>query len=95
MMIKFNYSVQIKILNDDRVGRALDYLYDADRATLLTEIAVKTIIEFDLNTSQLHNDSSSITFSGNYSNANGDNKRGKKSLNITRGHNKDHRPDLK
>ncbi len=86
---------QIEFLNDDRVGRALDYLYDADRATLLTEIVVKAIIEFDLNTSQLHNDSSSITFSGNYSNANGDNKRGKKSLKITHGHNKDHRPDLK
>ena len=65
---------QIKFLNDDRVGRALDHLYDADRAALLTEIAVKAIIEFNLNTSQLHNDSSSITFSGNYSNANGDKK---------------------
>lgn len=86
---------QIGFLNDDRVGRALDYLYDADRATLLTEIAVKTIIEFNLNTSQLHNDSSSITFSGKYSDANGDNKRGKKSLKIIHGLNKDHRPDLK
>ena len=86
---------QIKFLNDDRVGRALDYLYDADRATLLTEIAVKAIIEFDLDTSRFHNDSSSITFYGNYSDANGDNKRGKKSLKITHGYNKDHRPDLK
>ena len=86
---------QLRFLNDDRVGRALDYLYDADRATLLTEIAVKTIIEFDLDMSQLHNDSTSITFSGNYSGANGDNKRGKNSLKIINGHNKDHRPDLK
>ena len=86
---------QIEFLNDDRVGRALDYLYDADRATLLTEIAVKAIIEFDLDTSRFHNDSSSITFYGNYSDANGDNKRGKKSLKITHGYNKDHRPDLK
>ena len=86
---------QMKFLNDDRVGRALDYLYDADRATLLTEIAVKAIIEFDLDTSQFHNDSTSITFYGNYSDANGENKRGKKSLKITNGYNKDHRPDLK
>jgi len=86
---------QMESLNDDRVGRALEYLFDADRATLLTEIVVKAIIEFNLDTSQLHNDSTSITFSGNYSDANGDNKRGKKSLKITNGHNKDHRPDLK
>lgn len=85
----------LEYLNDDRVGRALEYLYDTDRATLLTEVAVRAIIEFDLDMSQLHNDSTSITFSGNYSDANGDNKRGKKSLNITNGHNKDHRPDLK
>jgi len=86
---------QLKFLNDDRVGHALEYLYDADRATLLTEVVVKAIIEFDLDLAQLHNDSTSITFSGNYSDADGDNKRGKKSLNITNGHNKDHRPDLK
>jgi len=86
---------QIEFLNDDRVGHALEYLFDADRATLLTELVVKAINEFDLNMSQLHNDSTSITLTGNYSNANGDNKRGKKSLKITNGHNKDHRPDLK
>lgn len=86
---------QIEFLNDDRVGCALEYLFDADRATLLTEVAVRAIIEFNLDTSQLHNDSTSITFSGNYSKANGDNKRGKKSLKITNGYNKDHRPDLK
>lgn len=86
---------QMEFLNDDRVGRALEYLFDTDRATLLTEMVVKTILEFNIETSQLHNDSTSITFSGNYSNANGDNKRGKSSLNITNGYNKDHRPDLK
>lgn len=72
-----------------------NYLFDVNRATLLTEVVVKAIIEFNLDTSQLHNDSTSITFSGNYSDANGDNKRGKKSLKIANGHNKDHRPDLK
>jgi len=86
---------QMQFMNDDRVGRALDYLFDADRASLQTEIVVKAITEFRLETSQLHNDSTSITFSGGYTDANGDNKRGKKSLNITNGYNKDHRPDLK
>src|ERR1700737_2021372 len=29
------------LLNDDRVGRALDRLFDADRATLLTEVVLR------------------------------------------------------
>lgn len=86
---------QMEALNDDRVGRALEHLFDANRASMLTEIVVKAIIEFQLDTSQLSNDSTTITFSGQYSEANGDNKRGNKSLNITNGYNKDHRPDLK
>ncbi|MBI4739241.1 IS1634 family transposase [Candidatus Woesearchaeota archaeon] len=86
---------QLSHINDDRVGRALDHLYDTDRASLLTELVVRAIIEFKLDTSQLHNDSTSLTFCGDYSEANGDNKRGKRSLSITNGHNKDHRPDLK
>ena len=31
---------QVECLNDDRVGRALDTLFDADRASMMTEIVV-------------------------------------------------------
>lgn len=86
---------QVPHLNDDRIGRALDNLYDTDRASLQTEIVVRAITEFHLNTDELHNDSTTLTFSGEYENANGENKRGKESVAITYGHNKDHRPDLK
>ncbi|MBE3109819.1 MAG: DUF4277 domain-containing protein [Acidobacteria bacterium] len=44
-------------LNDDRVGRALDRLFDADRAALLTAIVLRTIREFQVELDQLHNDS--------------------------------------
>ena len=44
---------------------------------------------------ELHNDSTTITFTGKYKDANGDTKRGKKTVFMTNGHNKDHRPDLK
>lgn len=86
---------QITSLNDDRVGRDLDMLFDADRASLLTEVVVRAIKEFNLDLSQFHNDSTTITFSGIHKEATGERKRGKESLNITYGHNKDHRPDLK
>ncbi len=32
---------EMALLNDDRVGRALDRLFDADRASLLTEVVVR------------------------------------------------------
>ena len=86
---------EIELLNDDRIGRALDLLFDADRASLMTHVVVRAIHEFELDLDQLHNDSTTVTFSGEYKDANGDLKHGKKTLTITHGHNKDHRPDLK
>ena len=82
-------------LNDDRAGRALDYLFDADRASLITALTVRAIQTFGVAVDQLHNDSTSITFTGDYTAATGRLIRGKKVLRITHGYNKDHRPDLK
>ncbi|MGQ0670237.1 MAG: DUF4277 domain-containing protein [Actinomycetota bacterium] len=56
-------------LNDDRVGRALDRLFDANRAALASAIAVAAIRRFSIATDELHNDSTSITLSGRYSGA--------------------------
>jgi transposase len=86
---------EVALLNDDRVGRALDALFLADRATLLTQVVVTAVREFEVNLAQLHNDSTTVTFSGNYSLASGRHLKGKKALSICHGHNKDHRPDLK
>lgn len=82
-------------LNDDRVGRALARLFDADRASLLTELMLRVIAAFAIETSQLHNDSTSISFSGVYQGADGHRRGGKATPAICHGHNKDHRPDLK
>jgi transposase len=81
-------------LNDDRVGRSLNHLFDADRATLLTEIVLKAIAEFDIDTFQLHNDSTTVTVYGEYKGEKSVRK-GKTSIALKRGHNKDFRPDLK
>ncbi|MGH2697321.1 MAG: IS1634 family transposase [Actinomycetota bacterium] len=82
-------------LNDDRVGRTLDRLFDADRASLITEVVLGVIRDFDLDVSQLHNDSTTVTFSGAYKTATGRARAGQAAPAITYGHNKDHRPDLK
>jgi len=86
---------QLGLLNDDRVGRALDALFMADRASMLTEIVLTALRQFKVNLAQLHNDSTTVTFSGDYPQAIGRRILGKRALKICRGHNKDHRPDLK
>jgi len=85
----------LNCLNDDRVGRSLDALFEADRASLMTQTALRAVSEFDLDLSQLHNDSTSITLSGDYANEPPLGSSGKKAAAIKHGHNKDHRPDLK
>ena len=82
-------------LNDDRVGRALDRLFDANRAALLTEIVLRAIREFRVDLDRLHNDSTTLTLTGEYRDADGVIMRGQPTLIATYGHNKDHRPDLK
>jgi transposase len=86
---------EVGVLNDDRVGRALESLFDADRASLLTAVVLRAVSEFNIDTSQLHNDSTSVSVHGVYRDAVGTARGGKPTLAITRGHSKDHRPDLK
>lgn len=82
-------------LNDDRVGRALDALFQADRAPLLTQLVVRAVREFRIELAQLHNDSTTVTLHGKYAGADGHTERGRPTLRAAHGHNKDHRPDLK
>jgi hypothetical protein len=86
---------QAGAVNDDRVGRALERLFDADRASLLTTLVLRAVREFGIDTSECHNDSTSITVSGVYRDATGAPRGGKPTPVITHGHSKDHRPDLK
>jgi transposase len=83
-------------LNDDRVGRCPDRLFHSDVASLALSVATQAITEFEVELDELHNDSTTVTFHGAYSDAAEEKaKHGRKTLAITRGHNKDHRPDLK
>jgi hypothetical protein len=51
-------------LSDDRLGRALDHLYDADRTALLTELVLAVGQRFDVRFEEFHNDSTTISFCG-------------------------------
>jgi len=86
---------EVALLCDDRVGRALDRLFDADRASLLCELVLGAIGEFGIDCSQLHNDSTSITLYGDYLQADGRERGGQPTAVAARGHSKDDRGDLK
>jgi hypothetical protein len=87
---------EIALWNDDRVGRALDKLFAADVPALVLAVARHVVQEFGVSLEELHNDSTTVSFYGAYSDA-AEKRRlfGRPTLAITFGYNKDHRPDLK
>src|ERR1700756_4505729 len=82
-------------LCDDRIGRALDRLFDADRTALLTDVVVTVGERFGIEFGEFHNDSTTISFCGAYHAASGRKIRGRSAPAITYGFSKAHRPDLK
>ncbi|MCP4366251.1 MAG: IS1634 family transposase [Planctomycetes bacterium] len=82
-------SLEPEKFNDDRFARALDRLYMADRASLMTEFVTTLVREFKLDLGRIHNDSTTVKAYGKYPGS----ARG--GLQLKRGHSKDHRPDLK
>jgi transposase len=78
--------------NDDRIGRALDRLFNADRAAIIGAVTVKAINIFGIDTSRMHNDSTSIRLFGDYADYEDDVKAAKPARSKN---SKDHRPDLK
>jgi transposase len=89
-------TVDMDRLNDDCVGRALDRLFLADVPSLVLSVAAHAVKEFGVSLDELHNDSTTVSFCGNYTGAAMEQRfLGRPTLAITFGHNKDHRPDLK
>lgn len=77
------------LLTDDRFGKALDKLFKVDRATMMTHIVIQAIKAYDVDLSQIHNDSTSVSAFGDYP--------GKTStgFELKQGRSKINRPDLK
>ena len=75
-------------INDDRAARTLDALVTAPARNLFFLLALHIIKQFELDTSRVHQDTTTVTFHGAYQTS-------VQEPRITRGKNKDHRPDLK
>jgi transposase len=76
-------------IGDDKLGRALDRLFAADRATLQTRVVLAVMKGFDLSLDQIHNDTTSVMVRGTYDGQNA------KAIQLKRGYSKERRPDLK
>ena len=87
---------EAEALGDDAIGRGLDRLFQADRGNLLTALVTTAIRVFGVSLKEIHNDSTSISFCGQYrSSHKGNFLRGRSAPWITYGYSKDQRPDLK
>lgn len=85
---------QVEQLHDDRLGHALDRLFDV-RTGLALDVVQHVLAEFSVGLDELHNDGTTISFFGAYAEAAEEQmRRGRRTPAITWGHSKD-RPDLK
>lgn len=80
---------KMECFTDDRFGRALDKLFEVDRASLMTRIVLAVIKTFNIELEQIHNDSTTIKAFGEYP------RKSSTGLEFKKGMSKDHRPDLK
>ena len=77
-------------LNDDVLGRTLDKIYEANSTDLFLKIVLQVMQKVQFGTQLLHADTTSVSVHGNYEHIDGT-----PAIQITYGHTKDKRPDLK
>ena len=83
--------IEAKHLNDDYLGRLLDKIWEYGASELFSRLAMDAYGRFELELSRYHLDSSSFSVHGAYESE----ATQEGSIEITYGHSKAHRPDLK
>lgn len=79
-------------LNDDRLGRVLDQLYEVGLTSLFMEIGVAAAQQYQVSLDSVHLDSSSFSVEGQYEHSKEDLEA---AIHICHGYSRDQRPDLK
>jgi len=72
--------------SDDNIGRVLDRIYDYGSSKLFSNISLEAVKEFNIETTKIHQDTTSVSVWGQYE--------GDTPFKINYGHSKDKRPDL-
>ena len=81
--------IDTKSFNDVNVGRFLDKVFDVGAVKIFKEISMRAVSKFGLDCRHVHFDTTSRSVYGDYE------AYGNDPFEITYGHSKDHRPDLK
>ena len=81
--------MKASFFSDDTIARVLDRIFLYGTQKLFSEISLKVVKEFNIDTAQVHHDSTSVSVWGDYINS----EEGPFILN--NGYSKDMRPDLK
>jgi transposase len=81
--------ISADMLNDDCLGRTLDWLYEHDVTTIFAGIAHQARQRFQVKADRLHADTTSFSVSGAYEGSD------EHVIAITHGYSRDHREDLK
>jgi transposase len=85
-------------LNDDRLGRVLDKLFEANPSQIFVDLALRGARQFGVRTESVHLDATSLHLHGHYAHDNQEEEEEEaepEAIRITHGYSRDHRPDLK
>lgn len=85
----FGDDIQAEHFNDDALGRGLDKFYRAGPSKIFGSVITKVLTEEELRIDPLHGDTTSVPVQGEFP------QQVDEQLDITHGHSKDKRPDLK
>lgn len=83
--------IQAEHLNDDRLGRVLDALFEYGTTAFFLQVAMQAVAIFGVSVEQWHLDSTSFALDGAYESSEED----LQAIEICRGYSRDHRPELK
>lgn len=82
-------------LNDDRLGRVLEQLFEADLTQMFIKVALRAAAKFGVNKDSMHLDATSFYVHGAYRNQALPDSEEPSAITITYGYSRDQRPDLK
>jgi transposase len=85
------YGIKAEEINDDKIGRVMDDIYEVSLDKLWTKIGLNVLKKYEIETKYSHLDSTSISVEGEYNQS----EKEEKLVKITYGYSKDKRPDLK
>ena len=86
--ILFGKEINPSLLSDHNLARGMDKIFDAGTQKVFSQISLNAVNTFDVNTSGLHYDTTSVSVYGDYDNSG-------EPFEITYGYSKAKRPDLK